>query len=230
MFEVRSQIYKRIHYLVIGSILQRATNYSIVWGAGFIAKDSICCQNPKKIYAVRGPLTRKILLEQDIYCPEIYGDPALLMPLIYNPKDIHKKYNLGIIPHYIDKNNEWLKSFNLSSKVKIIDIQNNDSKAFIDSVLECKKIASSSLHGIIIADSYYIPSLWIEFSDKVYGDGFKFYDYFLSVKKDIKSPYKVNLNSSIIDIEKQFINSKIDIDLEPLIQSCPFKLKLLKKS
>ena len=73
---------------------------SIVWGTGCIAPGRIG-QTPKKIYAVRGPLTKKELDKRGISCPEIYGDPALLFPQIYNPK-IEKKYKLGIIPHYID--------------------------------------------------------------------------------------------------------------------------------
>ena len=95
--------------MIIGSILDRGTKSSIIWGAGLISEDSEPIEIPKKIYAVRGPKTREKLLKSGIDCPEIYGDPALLLPKIYNPK-IEKKYELGVIPHYIDKNNNTYSS------------------------------------------------------------------------------------------------------------------------
>ena len=70
--------------------------------------------------------------------------------------------------------------------------------------------------------------MWIKLSDKVAGDGFKFRDYFASVKRTDTKPIYINPNIStaetmLISIEKQFTDYKIDIDLEKLIQSCPFK-------
>ena len=73
---------------------------SIIWGTGCIDKGMIG-EKPSKVYAVRGPLTREELLKKGIECPEVYGDPALLYPMIYNPK-VEKKYKWGIIPHYIE--------------------------------------------------------------------------------------------------------------------------------
>lgn len=48
----------------------------------------------------------------------------------------------------------------------------------------CKKILSSSLHGLIVSDAYNIPNRMIKFSNKINGDGTNFTDYFLSVKRE----------------------------------------------
>jgi len=207
---------------MIGSILHSVnTNNSFIWGSGFISSNDKIPKIPKKVFAVRGKLTRELLLAQGVDCPQIYGDPALLYPIFYNPK-IQKKYKVGIIPHYIDANHIWLNNINQDKTIKIINILDDINKV-VDELLSCDCIISSSLHGLIIADSYNIPSLWVEFSDKVIGKGFKFRDYFTSVDRYDKSPIKINNNTKISDILNQFYDYKINIDLEKLYNSCPFK-------
>ena len=220
---VKALYYKKNHFFAIGSILNRATRYTTVWGSGFISEDSHCQEKPLKVLAVRGPKTRQILLNDGIDCPKVYGDPALLLPKVYYPKII-KKYKLGIIPHYVDKNNEWLSTVKNNPEIKILNIQENNPFTFIDELLSCEKIASSSLHGIIVADAYVIPSTWIEFSDKVMGNGFKFLDYFASVKRKDKEPLVITENTKLSDIYDKFYDYKIDIDLNKLLKACPFKI------
>ena len=210
------------NYLIIGSILKYADKKSVVWGAGFISSENNCNESPKKILAVRGPLTREILIRHHIPCPEVFGDPVLLFPRFYHPK-ITKKYKLGIIPHEIDRDNDWLKTIE-TNDAKIIDVT-QPGLGFIDQVLECEKIASSSLHGLIVADAYGIPSSWIELSDKVIGNGFKFRDYFSSVQRKDKNPLRVQNNTSVSDIINSFSDYKIDIDLDKLWAARPDFMK-----
>jgi len=212
------------NYIAIGSILESASSSTVVWGAGFISKAGHCHKTPLKVCAVRGPLTRDKLLQDGIDCPEIYGDPALLLPKIYNPS-IEKKFELGIIPHFVDKDNIWLRNIQNNTEIKILDIQESNPYDLIDQLLSCKKIASSSLHGIIVADAYSIPSLWIDLSDQVIGDGFKFLDYFASVKRKDVDPFKIDLDTNVKSIYENFYNYKIDIDIDALIDAFPLDLK-----
>ena len=219
---VEPEFYNKKNYLAIGSILERASSHTIVWGSGFISEEGKCINPPYEVCAVRGPLTRRLLLQANIACPEVYGDPALLLPQIYHPK-IEKKYALGIIPHFVDKDNSWLEQFKNNEKIKILDIQEENVYHFIDMLLECESVASSSLHGLIVADAYGIPSTWIEFSDKVIGNGFKFLDYFASVGREDSKPFKINTGVKIEDIHAQFYAYKINIDLDTLVQAFPLK-------
>lgn len=210
-------------YLVaIGSVLQKANKNSLIWGTGFISDSSFCYEQPYEIFAVRWPKTREKLLELGIYCPEVYGDPALLLPKIYTPK-VPKKYKLGIIPHYVDKQNLLLDKFKDNKDILIIDVKNPNHFEFIDLLYSCEKIASSSLHGLIVADAYNIPSLWIELSDKVKGNGFKFLDYFESVGRTEKESFILNENTTFEIIIKQFYEYEIKIDLDKLINSFPYR-------
>jgi len=210
------------HYFMIGSILQRCTSKSIIWGSGFISEKSICKEKPKKVLAVRGPLTRKKLLDQGISCPEVYGDPALLLPEVYPSKNKKIKYQLGIMPHYLDKNDTWLKKFSENSEIKIINIQNKEPLDVVDDMLQCEKIISSSLHGLIISDAYKIPSVWIEFSKPIGEDYFKFHDYFASVGRFIDKPYIISEFKNLDEILQVFEDYEIKIDLNDLKNSFPF--------
>lgn len=208
-------------YIVLGSILQWADEHTILWGPGFIGDDRRLSKKPKKICAVRGPLTREIILAQGYECPEVYGDPALLYPRLYYPKNIQKKHKIGIIPHYIDADNPWIARLRREG-IKIINILDPTDKV-VDEILECEMIAASSLHGIIAADAYGVPSTWIELSDKVIGKGFKFRDYFMSVGRKDREPLRVGTNTRLKEVYAKFYDYNIDIDLDQLWDACPFK-------
>lgn len=226
VYEIKAKYYLKENYFVVGSILDRVNKNSIVWGSGFISKESICKVVPKKILAVRGPLTRENLIRQGISCPEIYGDPALLLPLIYKPES-NKKYRIGIIPHYLDKSNSWIDKISIANQdVKVIDVQTKDITGIVDEVVSCEIIISSSLHGLIVSDVYEIPSLWVEFSDRVYGSGFKFMDYFKSVNKTVDSPIRIDHETKLEDLLNHVSYSKINFDPNYLLNVCPFEIKI----
>ena len=57
----------------------------------------------------------------------------------------------------------------------------------IADLTSCELIFSSSLHGLIVADSFGIPNIHMELSDKLVGGNFKFEDYYSSVDKEHKT-------------------------------------------
>lgn len=208
-------------YCVIGSILDLASQKNlVVWGSGFLSSSSKIRKKPRKVLAVRGPLTRDVMLKQGVNCPEIYGDPALLYPLFYRP-NVKKRYKLGVIPHYIDQNNNLIDIFKGKKDVLVINILDEFNK-FIDDICKCELIVSSSLHGIIAADAYRVPSIWIEFSSNVKGNGFKFYDYFASVGRENESPLKITEKTTFQEIYSQYKHYDINIRLDKLLEVCPF--------
>jgi pyruvyltransferase len=215
------------YYMCIGSILEKATPNSIIWGSGFMNQDGIVFSNPPgskfTVTAVRGPLSRKKLIEQGIDCPEVYGDPALLYPRFYNP-NVKKKYKWGIIPHYADWDNPLVNMWKDKEEcgVKVINILNENPNKFVKEVLECETILSSSLHGIICGDAYGIPSYWIKLSDLVLGNGFKFRDYFYSVRRPHKKPIIWDGSFNNLDLKPYTLK----IDLDKLYDACPFKINV----
>src|SRR5690606_9819769 len=133
-------------YVTAGSILAHVNRHCVVWGSGIIQSDQVV--KPAKFLAVRGPQTRKRLLEQGHQVPEVYGDPGLLLTLYYNPT-VKKKYKLGIVAHYNDF--KTIKPHYQNEKeALLIDLMTNDIEATTDQFLSCERIVSSSLHGLIV--------------------------------------------------------------------------------
>jgi pyruvyltransferase len=221
---------KKLHftnYLCIGTLLD-AVNYSnketIVWGSGVSGQDRDLVL-PAKILSVRGEKTREFLYDRNIDCPEVYGDPALLLPRYYKPKKSSCQHRLGIIPHVMDLSNEFL--LNIIEKnvndVVLIDLQNyRQWTEIIDLICSCEYIISSSLHGLIVSDAYGIQNCWVTFSDKVLST-FKYPDYFSSVGRTTSQP--MCLKGSDVDeiIDNCHFWEQKEIDTSKILDNCPFR-------
>lgn len=212
---------RRPIFSVIGSILgtSRWPNTE-VWGSGFIAADRTFACKPRRIHAVRGPLSRDLALSQGVSCPEVYGDPALLYPRFYTPGLI-PTYDVGLIPHYVDREAAWVRDISQTSAASVIDVLSG-VREFVDAVCKCRVIASSSLHGIIAADAYGIPFVWIELSDRVIGDRFKFHDYFASTGRRLITPVRIRPQTSLSEVLDRAIEPGPEVDLDRLMAACPF--------
>ena len=223
---------KKDNYMVIGSSLTLLCNSeSIVWGTGVIDDTKELPAYPKKVLAVRGPLSRQYLLERGIECPPVYGDPALLVPKVYNPS-IEKKYQLGIIPHYADFDSTLLNNLKQNPDVLLIKMEGYRKWTdVVDMILSCESIASSSLHGLILSEAYQIPNCWIEIKGNLLGGHFKFHDFFLSIGRDRQQPLKMTIETTkenLIAATKSWTAGHLD--LKPLIKQSPFKCYFLNNT
>lgn len=216
----------------IGSVLHLITRpNSIVWGSGLINESLLPKTQQLNILAVRGPQTRKVLLANGIECPEVYGDPALLLPYYYSPQHIKKKYKVGIIPHYVDADKEELSHLAGAESAHVIHMSGYRSwRSVIDQILSCEFIVSSSLHGLIIAEAYHIPNLWVEIKEPIVGDisrRFKYHDFFQSIGLDRERPYCITKDTTLSALYEQKRNYQAasGLDLRPLVRACPFQIK-----
>jgi pyruvyltransferase len=211
-----------VAYMATGSMLDDDITNCIIWGCGIAwMKDTV--RKPLEFRAVRGPISYKRTIDCGHSCPEIWGDPALLLPLLYKPKR-RNEYRLGIIPHYIDLA-KVVKLYGENNNIKIINILDPIEKV-IDDIIDCDNIVSSSLHGLITAQAYQRPNVWAEFSNNIIGDGTKFADFFLSVGLEPYIP--LDLRESKIDSMPDIVYSESKINLKKLIDACPFDdLKIL---
>lgn len=167
------------YLLAVGSIIRAyKAKGGIVWGSGIISREDEIAAHDYR--AVRGPLTRQHVqasLNRDI--PEVYGDPALLLPLIYTPRvDITHEY--GVIAHVTHSSS--LDVADLAPTIKKIYLHGSDIEKTIDQIFSCRRIISTSLHGVIVAHAYGREALWIKLAGRdLLGDDVKFFDYLASV-------------------------------------------------
>lgn len=214
------------NYLVIGSIIHHATKDSVIWGSGIIDRKQKISNADFR--AVRGPETRKFLLDLGYNCPEVYGDPALLLPLYFKPEE-EKKYKIGIIPHYHDYE-DVAKNYKDQPDFLVIDLMTLDVEAVTSEILQCEKTISSSLHGLIVSHAYRTPCVWVEFSDKLFGDGIKFTDYMGSVELQVYQPQFLRERLSIEELEELLNKYPAQPEWQVLerlqknlLKSCPFE-------
>jgi len=189
----RSGEIKNGRVFACGSIVENIKDNDIVWGSGLIQPMKLEKKQNVKILAVRGKATRKALIETGYDCPEIYGDPAMLMPKIYpnefktfypvsseesyaNDK-LERYYDIAYIPHYIERQeySDWFRGY----QINII----NEPKRFIMELLQCKKIVTSTLHGYILAKAYGIPVEYVQLTNKIIGGMYKFCDFLSGLKE-----------------------------------------------
>jgi hypothetical protein len=122
-----------------------------------LASSTIALRNAlKKICAVRGPLTRKHLQAGGMSCPEVFGDAAIFYTALY-PATRAIKYELGIVQHIREVGIVPLPRADDTLSVKFIDIGAGLTKV-IDDIVSCRRIVSSSLHGIIAAHAFGVPA------------------------------------------------------------------------
>lgn len=197
-------------YIVTGSIIEEADCSTVVWGAGV---SCLATKIPSRceIISVRGPLTLDCIKKAGLATKGIgMGDPALLLPLIYNPVGIGKSCQLGIVVHNIDS--EYIISDIISrhvdTKIRIIKLNTANIEKVVQAILECTFILSTSLHGIIVAHSYNISARWIE-HNPLLGDGSKFIDYFQSVNLPCLKPIKY---TEVMD--------RIEYSIDAVINEC----------
>lgn len=209
-------------YTTIGSMLGTIAARNVeVWGSGFVDSTHTMRIRPRRIHAVRGPLSRQRLLDSGIACPDVVGDPALLYPLFYRPQP-QVRYRLGVIPHFRDRDLPAVRRLAEHDDVLVIDLMSG-IREVADQINSCERIASSSLHGLVAGDGYGIPSIWIRCSDRPFGDGFKFRDYLASVGRSHEpEPLMVTTSTSLSEIHDRIPDYRIDIDLDAFLAACPF--------
>lgn len=159
----------------IGSLLEHvpADFDGAVWGTGKHREESSVSLPRADVLAVRGALTREAL---DLPESTPLGDPGLLVSR-WIPRR-RRRFTAGVIPHIRHAADPWVGELaeRMGQDSMIIDVRASPSRV-IQQISACDLVLSSSLHGVVVADSYGIPALWDIPLGSMLGGDFKYRDY-----------------------------------------------------
>lgn len=172
-----------------GSLLEivahrNPVNTISVWGSGYIGArgDSDDKQSGLLFYAVRGEKTRERIGGDSSVA---LGDPGLLANIVY-PKAAYVTNKIGIVVHYADRDLPIADKIRQDPRFIIISpLKSAEEVAKL--ITSCKFVFSSSLHGLIFADSYGVPNVHAKLSDRLTGGTYKFEDYYSATHREYKA-------------------------------------------
>ena len=159
----------------IGSLLEHlpADFAGAIWGSGMI--DDHMMELPRaQILALRGRLTWENLRRPPT--PAL-GDPGLLACSCYGPVSSIEA-PLAIVPHLSHRQSGSVRHLQarFGGRVTIVDVTRPPAEV-VRSIASSGAVISTSLHGLIVADSYGIPAAWWQPDPPLGGGTFKFRDY-----------------------------------------------------
>lgn len=138
--------------LSVGSVLHFAQDGAVVWGTGRNGKIEAERHRAERldIRAVRGPRTRAFLRDRGFDVPAVYGDPALLLPVLRpDLRSIDRTMPLTVVPNFNDAPSRardgWLDP-------------RSPLEQCLQTIARSELVVGSSLHGVIVAEALGIPA------------------------------------------------------------------------
>ncbi|MCC9196218.1 polysaccharide pyruvyl transferase family protein [Arthrobacter sp. zg-Y820] len=207
-----------------------------VWGAGLMAPlapaaaERLAGLRGIRIHAVRGELTGAELRSQLGWSvPEIYGDPALLLPrFLPVPDGQPSQGKVAVLPH-LDHRGLLGDSDNRGGpgedRVHVVDARQGLEQV-VREVAGARACISSSLHGIIVAQAYGVPWVWVRIEDAVIaGDTFKFRDFFTTLEAAAVSAVSITAAQARtldpVQLARTATLPRLQIALDALLEAFP---------
>jgi len=227
------------HKLVaIGSYLQYTPDRAVVFGTGVRTDpptEGGHDYTTLDVRAVRGPRTRAFLMAKGIDVPEVYGDPGLLLPRFYTVRPVPALCNsIAVVPNLsqldryahlpraadvIAANDPPLHedTYGAASAPHFVLVSPIDPwPLVVDRLCACKAVVSSSLHGLVIADAYDRPNVWLNEHTLPEGEH-KMHDYFESQGREAACLRSLEAYNT----DKLYTGGNT-LDLDRLVAAFPF--------
>lgn len=211
--------------MTVGSLIGMGNFDATIWGTGihcFETAKAVMMHSKYVHYdirAVRGPITKEILRTAGYSVKDCFeGDPAVLMPFIYAQEKPVKKYNCSIVHHLSSKKDD------IDKDLHTISISTTDYQQFISELQASQRVISSSLHGIILAESYGVPAIFL--NSGMDNELLKYYDWYFSTgRMNVKIAHSIEEAMQMVPMPLPNISSM----QRNLLSSFPYDLFYTKE-
>lgn len=163
----------------VGSVLHEAGNGDVVWGSGVNGKKRREQHDFSylDVRAVRGPLTAKYLRDMGIDVPDVFGDPALLLPdLVPEMRawTADKRRAIAVVPNFNERDTY--------RKVNGFVDPLGEPFEVIREIAASEMVVGSSLHALVLAEALGIPTVGFASGVEL---PFKYQDYFAGTGRGV---------------------------------------------
>lgn len=156
-----------------------------LWGTGFdlnrgpsgaLSPYAVPPETELVVHAVRGRQTAAGLRALGLDVPDVFGDPVWFLPRIFPFPDLEKRHELGVIVHISELDEATAAATvkaqltryaippELADDITIINTYTDAGmegfERKVREIAACRRILSTSLHGLVIAETYNIPCAW----------------------------------------------------------------------
>jgi hypothetical protein len=128
------------------------------------------------VHATRGRNTAARLREAGVPCPDVYGDPVWFLPRLVGGRPVTPRWELGVVLHITEMQGPTpdagvlaaYKRYHippmLAGAVRLISTYTEQGTeallAKVDEIRACRRIVSTSFHGLVIPEAFGIPNMW----------------------------------------------------------------------
>nr|WP_256368772.1 polysaccharide pyruvyl transferase family protein [Agromyces sp. Marseille-P2726] len=143
-----------------------------VWGSGLL-HDASHPMPEAHLLAVRGVLTAERVGAGE---RTALGDPGLLVGRQRRRRE--PKWDVGIVLHFSQRGTRSLTRLAEGSglRARLIDVR-RAAAPVVREISQCATIVTTSLHGLVTADAFGIPTVWLTAEPGLREGTFKFRDY-----------------------------------------------------
>ncbi|MDO5712474.1 MAG: polysaccharide pyruvyl transferase family protein [Micrococcales bacterium] len=158
----------------VGSLIQQLPDdfAGALWGSGLVQDRRVELPGATAL-ALRGELTRDRMGNPSVVA---LGDPGLLIRRRIRRQQ--PRWDVGVVPHYVHREDPGLRKLlhGFPGSTRVVDVQRHPA-VVARQIAACRTIVTTSLHGLITADSFGIPAVWLTMPTQLYGGDFKFHDH-----------------------------------------------------
>ncbi|HEY4615221.1 MAG TPA: polysaccharide pyruvyl transferase family protein [Citricoccus sp.] len=197
-----------------GSFAPFATGRSMVWGTGIPRRGEALAADARYL-AVRGPLSREAVIASGGACPEVYGDPALLLPRFVEGHTGPARHEVGFVRHVTQENLRL--TLQDVADIRLAGVGERFLRDVVRQITSCARIISTSLTGLVVAHAYGVPARWAVIADgseAIGGDGTDVEDYFRSVGLPVQEPLVLRRDTPITPALAQDMPEEVRLDVD----------------